>query len=65
MKSGLRAMILRHISVIFVKALTRLRNWIRMKVRVGIKFMFQYHLVWGVIWKVWKRYMSLVKILRN
>ena len=65
MKSSLRAMILRHISVIFVKALTRLRNWIRRKVRLGIKCMFQYHLVWGVIWKGWKRYMSLVKILRN
>ena len=64
-KSGLRAMILRHISVIFVKVLTRLRNWIRRKARLGIRCMFQSHLVWGVIWKGWKLYMSRVKILRN
>ena len=40
MKSGLRAMILRRISAIFVKALTRLRNWIRRKVCLGIRCMF-------------------------
>ena len=50
-ESGLRAMILRHIRVIFVKVLTRLRNWIQRKVRLGIRCMFQSHLVWGVIWK--------------
>ena len=29
------------------------------------KVLFQYRLVWGVIWKGWKRYMSRVKILRS
>ena len=40
--------ILRRISTIFVKALTRLRNWIQRKIRPRIKYMFQYRLVWGV-----------------
>ena len=39
------------IRVIFVKVLTRLRNWIQRKVRLGIRCMFQSHLVWDVIWK--------------
>ena len=39
------------ISGIFMKAKTRLRNWIRRKLCLGIRYMCRCHLVWGAIWK--------------
>ena len=51
MKSGLRVLILRLTSGIFVKVWIRLKKLNVRKGRHGIRYMYQCLLVWGVIWK--------------